>query len=260
MRLRHEFTVPVPAGVAWPVLSDLERVVPLLPGVTLTSVTGRGVEGKLRVRVGSVTVTYHGSAGITELDERDRHAVISVRGQEARGEGSVRATVTARLHESDGGSRVTVDTTLSITGRLGPAGRDVLHDVGARLLARFAGQLPDLLATDSGSDPAPAPDADTDVAPDAGGTDRIPTRRPAVAAGEPAPVVHTDADPAGGRGPDPLVVPARSERMGTPMASFVDRSVDLPEAGGVPALRRVAPFLALVLLVLLIRHRRHHHR
>ena len=38
VRLDHEFTVPVPAEQAWPVLLDVERIGPCMPGATITKV------------------------------------------------------------------------------------------------------------------------------------------------------------------------------------------------------------------------------
>ena len=39
MKIANEFTVSAPIEQAWDVLSDLEQVVPLMPGAALSAVT-----------------------------------------------------------------------------------------------------------------------------------------------------------------------------------------------------------------------------
>ncbi len=69
MRLDHEFTVPVPAAQAWPVLLDIDRIAPCMPGATITKVDGDDFEGTVKVKVGPITVTYGGTASFLEKDE-----------------------------------------------------------------------------------------------------------------------------------------------------------------------------------------------
>lgn len=271
MLLRHEFTVPVSAARAWPVLQDLGRIVPCLPGAILTTVTGTGdpVEGKVRVRAGSITVTYRGSVAFVERDETNHRAVIRACGSEARGDGTAEATITARVHDRADGARVSLDVELTITGRLGQVARDVRGDVGGRMLDRFAVELTELLAGVDTEQPrveAPAGQV-TELAAETTETTAEPmtdaVSDPAThAVTDPAtqavrePVTEAVAEPAGGPVTAPVDSPAstRPARATSPVASFVDHRTDQSEPS---ALRRAAPLLALVLLVLLlIRHRR----
>jgi carbon monoxide dehydrogenase subunit G len=43
MELSNEFTVGVPVGEAWKVLTDVERIAPCLPGTELQEVEGEEV-------------------------------------------------------------------------------------------------------------------------------------------------------------------------------------------------------------------------
>ena len=97
MLLEHKFTVPVPPAEAWVVLLDLERVAPCMPGATLESVDDDGFTGKVKVKVGPITVTYKGKGKFTERDESAHRAVIEAAGREMRGSGTASATVTATL-------------------------------------------------------------------------------------------------------------------------------------------------------------------
>ena len=71
MELEHSFTVPVPVDQAWDVLLDVERVAPCLPGATLDSVEGDEIKGRMKVKVGPISITYAGTARFTE---RNREA------------------------------------------------------------------------------------------------------------------------------------------------------------------------------------------
>ena len=153
MHLEHEFVVPVPVEQAWPVLLDVERIAPCLPGATVDSVQDDTFAGRVKVKVGPITVTYQGNATFVERDESSHRVTIKANGREARGAGTAAATVEAVLHGEGERTRVRVDTELAITGRPAQFGRGVLVDVSNKLLGTFADCLERTLAADQ---PAPA--------------------------------------------------------------------------------------------------------
>ncbi|MEV4252506.1 SRPBCC domain-containing protein [Spirillospora sp. NPDC049652] len=154
MELDHEFTVPVPVEQAWSVLLDVERVALCMPGATLDSAADEEYQGRLRVRVGAMTITYRGVARIVVADEGSRSLTIDARAKEARGSGTANATVQARLHDEDGTTRVTVRTKLNVTGRPAQFGRNILSEVGGRLIGRFAKALAEELEGSDATAPA----------------------------------------------------------------------------------------------------------
>ncbi|MER6470667.1 SRPBCC family protein [Streptomyces collinus] len=156
MELHHEFTVPVPVDDAWHALLDIERVAPCLPGAAVESYDGKTVNGSVKVKVGPVTVTYRGTAVFEEQDEGAHRMVLVASGRETRGQGTARATVTGTLTERDGGTAVSVDTDLTVTGRPAQFGRGVLAEVGDRLVGRFAACLEERLAERPTASPAEA--------------------------------------------------------------------------------------------------------
>ncbi len=141
MELDHEFTVPVPIDQAWPVLLDVERIAPCMPGATLDSIEGDEFTGRLRVKLGAMTITYKGSARIASRDESAHSVSIEGTGKEARGSGTASATVEAQLHDEGEQTRVTVHTKLNVTGRPAQFGRNILGEVGGKLVGRFATNL-----------------------------------------------------------------------------------------------------------------------
>ncbi|MGW3622120.1 SRPBCC family protein [Streptomyces sp. NPDC000880] len=138
MELHHQFTVPVPVDEAWRVLLDIERIAPCMPGATVEGFDGEHIMGRVKVKVGPITVTYLGTAVFEEMDESAHRIVLTANGKEVRGQGTARATVTGTLAEEDGGTAVTVVTDLTITGRPAQFGRGVMADVGDKLVGQFA--------------------------------------------------------------------------------------------------------------------------
>ena len=119
MKIANEFTVSAPIEDAWKVLTDLEQVIPLMPGAQMTGREGDDVLGKVKVKVGPVTSEFSGKVHFVEQDPVAHRAVIDGKGKEARGTGNAAATVTAQLHDAGDHTRVTVDTDLKVVGKLG---------------------------------------------------------------------------------------------------------------------------------------------
>ena len=152
MELEHSFTIPVPPEQAWPVLLDVERIAPCMPGATVDSVEGEVVKGRIKVKVGPVALTYSGTARFTERDEQTRSIKLEASGKETRGAGTASATVRSSLADEGGQTRVVVHTTMNVTGRA-QFGRGVMAEVSGRIIEKFATNLAALLAS------APAADA-----------------------------------------------------------------------------------------------------
>ena len=144
IELDHSFTIPVPPDQAWNVLLDVEKVAPCMPGAQVDTVDGDDVAGRLKVRVGPVSLTYKGTATFKDRDTADRSVLVEASGKEMRGAGTASATVRAALSpedSSDSGTLVTLHTTLSVTGRPAQFGHGVIAEVGSRLIDKFADNL-----------------------------------------------------------------------------------------------------------------------
>jgi len=146
MDLEHSFTIPVPPEQAWQALLDVERIAPCMPGATVDSVDGDVVTGRIKVKVGPVTMTYAGTARFVERDEQTRTVTLEASGKETRGAGTASATIRSALQDEGNQTKVTVHTTMSVTGRPAQFGRGVMAEVGGRIIEKFAANLAALLA------------------------------------------------------------------------------------------------------------------
>ncbi|MFC3999864.1 hypothetical protein ACFOVU_28380 [Nocardiopsis sediminis] len=139
--VRHDFLLAVPVEEAWRMVRDLPRIAPHLPGATLDSVDGECADGRLRVRLRGLTVTYRGRLLILSADRGDGEFVVEAEAREARGDGRASATIAGRLSDEGGSTRVTIDADVSVTGRGALVEPAVLAAAGERLLARFGTSL-----------------------------------------------------------------------------------------------------------------------
>jgi len=169
MELDNDFTVPVPPDQAWDVLLDVQRIAPCMPGATVDEVDGDVVAGRIKVKVGPVSLTYRGTAKFTERDPDAHMVVVEASGKETRGSGTASATVRASLAPAGTGTQVTMHTTMNVTGRPAQFGRGVIVEVGGKLVEQFAQNLAHLIAGDTAA-PADASGSDASGS-DASGSD-----------------------------------------------------------------------------------------
>ena len=150
MELENSFTVPADVDTAWKTLLDVEAIAPCMPGATLDSVNGDEFSGKVKVKLGPVSMVYGGEAKFLSKDEATHTAVIEGTGKESRGTGTAQANVTVALTaEGATSTRVDVSTDLMITGKAAQFGKGVMQDVAGRLVGQFASNLEGVIASRS---------------------------------------------------------------------------------------------------------------
>ncbi|OUZ12578.1 carbon monoxide dehydrogenase [Aeromicrobium sp. PE09-221] len=137
MQLTHEFTVPATVDETWTALNDIESVAQCFPGATVASADEDGFEGSVKVKLGPIALVYNGSGTFVEKDETAHRMSIEAKGKDKRGNGTAGADVVATLSEDPDGTRVRVETELSITGKPAQFGRGMIQDVSDKLLDQF---------------------------------------------------------------------------------------------------------------------------
>ena len=163
MQIENSFEVAAPPERVFAFLLDVNRVVGCVPGAELSEVVDPNTfKGKVKIKVGPVTVAYAGTARISDRNEAARTATLEGEGRETTGPGNARAKASMRVEESGAGSRVTVSTDFTVAGRVAQFGRGLMEDVSKSLVAQMAACIKAQLETaeqpaDPVEHPVPAP-------------------------------------------------------------------------------------------------------
>ena len=219
----NEFTVNRPIEEAWPIICDVERIAPCLPGAQLEEIEGDVYRGRVQVKLGAVTTQFKGEAKFVARDDEAHTAQLHGKGRDTGGRGNAEADIYAVAESlSPTSTKCTVTADLHITGKVAQFGRGIMGDVSKKLMDQFATNLNTMLDED-GSGAAPTTDAAADTF------------------AAPSPDAATDTPPA-----KPTV-----RVINGPAAE----PIDMADMAGPALLKRAAP-VALVLLVLLFLLRR----
>jgi len=245
-QLVNELTVNRPIDEAWAVITDVERIAPCMPGAQLQEIEGDVYRGVVKVKLGAIVPEFKGQATFLEQDDAAHRAVIKAEGRDVKGRGNAAAEITAHAESlSPTSTKVTVTTELAVTGTVARFGRNVMGDVSKRLMDEFANNLNTML------DEEPTA-AETSEAADPAVTSGPATTESALGADVPSPdedAPAVDEPTIAGEAP----AEPRVRRIDSPATE----PIDLAGLAGPAILKRLAPVLGGLLLVLfLIRRRR----
>ncbi|TMC83977.1 MAG: hypothetical protein E6J06_07885 [Chloroflexi bacterium] len=130
MQLENSFQVGAPPERVFGYLLDVNKVVGCVPGAELTEVVDASTfKGKVKVKVGPISVAYNGTARISERSESERTATLTAEGRETTGQGTARATAHMTVEPAGDGSTVRIVTDYHVAGRVASFGRGVMEDV-----------------------------------------------------------------------------------------------------------------------------------
>jgi uncharacterized protein len=139
VHIENDFTVQAPIERVWTFLLDVEKVAPCMPGAELTEVVDDHTwKGKTNIKVGPVSLSFAGTVVMEERDDVAHHVKLSAKGMEQRGKGAASAAVVSQLEQVDGGTKVSMETDLTITGAVAQYGRGMMQDISQRLTREFA--------------------------------------------------------------------------------------------------------------------------
>jgi uncharacterized protein len=231
-QLINEFTVNRPIEEAWPLITDIERIAPCLPGAELQEIEGTTYRGVVKVKLGAISSQFKGEAHFIERDDENYRAVIKGTGRDTGGRGNASAEISAQAESlSPTSTRVAVTTDLHITGKVAQFGRGIMGDVSSKLMAQFADNLNEMIDEQGVAAPADAEAQSPQTAPDTS-TDTAPARDAEADTASAQPQVRKIEGPA-------------------------TQPIDLMEVGGSSLIKRIAPVLiAIVVVLFLVRRRR----
>ena len=165
MKIENSFEVPAPRSAAWELLMDVPRVVPCMPGATLTeTVADNQWTADMSVKLGPIALVFATDVSRDGVDEAAGTVTLNAKAREKRGRGGAQAAIQSTLSDVEAGTRIDIVTDLTLSGAVAQYGRGIVQDVSAQLVTRFADCLrAQLAATTSGTEESRA-QADAAVA------------------------------------------------------------------------------------------------
>src|ERR1700694_6029602 len=152
----NSFEVPLRPAEAWPLLMDIRRIAPCMPGAEVTDVVDDTTyKGRIAVRLRPVAPAFAGVIKLEELDGVNYTARVKAQGSDAKGRGAANATASFRLEPAGSGSKVLVHTDLALSGAVAQYGRGVgiIQATAASIMTQFAANLKAQIADGNPSAP-----------------------------------------------------------------------------------------------------------
>jgi len=157
VQIENSFAVKAPPDRVYEFLLDVNNVVSCVPGAELSEVVDPNTfKGKVRIKVGPVTVSYNGTARITARDAATRSATLEAEGRETTGSGSAQASTVMSVAVNGDGSTVTLATDFTVVGRVAQFGRGIMEDVSRHLVGQAAECIQSKLEGPPAGDTPPA--------------------------------------------------------------------------------------------------------
>jgi uncharacterized protein len=139
MQLENSFTVGAPPSRVFAYLLDVNKIVGCVPGAELSEVVDPTTfKGKVKIKVGPITVAYSGTARIVNRDDANHAATLEAEGRETTGPGSARASARMTVEADGSSSVVKIVTDYNVAGRVAQFGRGVMEDVSRRIVNDMA--------------------------------------------------------------------------------------------------------------------------
>ena len=139
MQLENSFSVGAPPDKVFAYLIDVNKVVGCVPGAELSEVVDPTTfKGKVKIKVGPITVAYSGTAKIVDRNDAQHTATLEAEGRETTGPGSARAKALMSVDPDGAGSTVKIVTDYNVAGRVAQFGRGVMEDVSRRIVNDMA--------------------------------------------------------------------------------------------------------------------------
>jgi uncharacterized protein len=136
-QLKESFSVSNP-DQAWGVISDVNKLVPCVPGARVLSADSETkADAEITVQMGAMDMKFAGPVEIVEQDAGSRRAVIKANAKEQGGQSHADGNVTITI----GGDGGTVDATANVTGKAASMGEGTIEAVLKQLVAQFTANL-----------------------------------------------------------------------------------------------------------------------
>jgi carbon monoxide dehydrogenase subunit G len=139
MKITETIEVDRPADQVWELFQDVPALAACLPGAELTEDKGDGVyAGTVGAKLGPMTANFEGEATVS-VDAAARTGSVKGKGMDRAGGSMGQVTMQyAVVARDDGGSTVTVDADVLLSGAAAQFGRTgLIKEMSSRLIGEF---------------------------------------------------------------------------------------------------------------------------
>jgi len=143
IEIRQSFVIARPQAEVWSFLDDIARVVPCMPGATLSAVRGDRLRGQLAIKLGPIAATFDGEARVVR-DAATQRGMILGAGRDRLGASRASGELEYQLRPEQDAAATRLDITVRalLLGPLAQFGRSgIVSDLAARITDMFARNL-----------------------------------------------------------------------------------------------------------------------
>ena len=175
--LSKVFPLEGTSDAAWAQLQDIESVAACMPGAEITEkVDENNYKGKVKVKLGPVTVAFSGTIEVQSIDEGERRLHLIASGKDSKGTSSAIMDLTANIgaHETSV-CALAGDADVTVNGKLANFGGRMMTQVADQILQQFADNFSARLPQEGASEgAASANDDSVESSESAGGGSAAP--------------------------------------------------------------------------------------
>ena len=135
--LNETFSVSNPDH-AWSIISDLNKLVPCVPGAKVASADSpQSVKAAIEVKMGSMGMTFKGPVTIESADAGSKTVKIKAKTTEAGGQSAANGDVTISVSGGTG----TINAVATVSGKAGSMGEGTVVAVLTQLVKSFSANV-----------------------------------------------------------------------------------------------------------------------
>jgi carbon monoxide dehydrogenase subunit G len=135
--LNESFSIPNP-DQTWGVVSDLNKLVPCVPGARVVSADSpQSVKAEIEVKMGSMGMKFTGPVTIESADAGSKTVKIKANTKEAGGQSNASGDVTISV----GGGNATINAVANVSGKAGSMGEGTVVAVLTQLVKQFGANV-----------------------------------------------------------------------------------------------------------------------
>jgi carbon monoxide dehydrogenase subunit G len=135
--LNESFSIPNP-DQTWSVVSDLNKLVPCVPGARVVSADSpEAVKAEIEVKMGSMGMKFTGPVTIESADAGSKTVKIKANTKEAGGQSNASGDVTISVS----GGNATINAVANVSGKAGSMGEGTVVAVLTQLVKQFGANV-----------------------------------------------------------------------------------------------------------------------